>query len=1022
MASIPQQRKSHFLLATVPTLAVWQVRRTWFLLLWITLGLICAVVIACTLPLLSDVMTTAGIRSTLRATPYSADITLDTQTNGLSSSVVQSIHGQFDALLHQYLGNAVDLTQASIISDDFSFSPLRSNSSVTVYGTSMQGAAPHLQILQGQLAGTHQTTPANTIEVMMTPDTAQNLHVSVGSTFALSLQYQVIPPNTDVTDNPPVQHSMRVTAQVAGLFSVPTTHAAYWQGDDFKVVRYTGGREGTLSQYTLLVPDTELLALYDSLHFLNHVDAIHAFNYGGYGLTWHYTLNASLQSNSTLNTLINQLAQLQTTVADSYGDIQNAISSDNPPSYPFLTHVDLAGQLLASGSLQQFRSRIAVAQIPSGVFALLILALVLFFVSLLASLLVERQSGTIAIVRSRGASTTQVFGALLLQSAILGIIALLIGIPVALGTVFLFAQSTLPAIVLDALNIITHNPLQAITNILWYAIVIILVALCTISISLFFAARTNVLSLRRETARSGRLPLWQRFNLDILAGVIALVGYAISVYIGSIGMVLQGDARVLLATPLSLIAPLFLIIGCMFLFLRFFPLLLLLGTRLAIRGRGAVSLLAIAQISRSPRQSLRMTMLLALTIAFVLFTLIYSATESQHIQEIVNYQTGADFSGQLSSSGSSPTQITNQYRSIAGVLSASVGYTDTGVGGDAGLSMEVRAVDAASFGSAVIWPSSDAYKAARPLLAKLVSSRQDATDSITIPAIVDSITAHQMQLHIDSSFTIKLNDTYPDYMQCLIIGVLDSIPAINNRIAPDSQASAIGGVLVDYQTYTKAFAQEAKQNKNTLSAIIAPTINHVWLHTKDDAASIAGIRSALNSSKFHLSSLVDRRLLLTTLQSDPLYLILSSVLTLGTATALLLAVIGNLLASWLRAYTRIANFATLRAIGTTGRQVISILTWEQTIIYITSLLLGCSFGIFLAFSMIPALTLTDVNSNLSDSQLFALQSALATQLVVPPTIPLVLVAVVVIFALALLLMMRVISQPALSQTLRLNED
>ena len=72
--------------------------------------------------------------------------------------------------------------------------------------------------------------------------------------------------------------------------------------------------------------------------------------------------------------------------------------------------------------------------------------------------------------------------------------------------------------------------------------------------------------------------------------------------------------------------------------------------------------------------------------------------------------------------------------------------------------------------------------------------------------------------------------------------------------------------------------------------------------------------------------------------------------------------------------------------------------------------------------MIPALTLTDVNSNLSDSQLFALQSALATQLVVPPTIPLVLVAVVVIFALALLLMMRVISQPALSQTLRLNED
>jgi hypothetical protein len=291
-----------------------------------------------------------------------------------------------------------------------------------------------------------------------------------------------------------------------------------------------------------------------------------------------------------------------------------------------------------------------------------------------------------------------------------------------------------------------------------------------------------------------------------------------------------------------------------------------------------------------------------------------------------------------------------------------------------------------------------------------------------MPAIVDTITAHQLRLSVNSSFTIKFNDTYPDYMQCVIVGVLDSIPTINTRIGLNSGSADTGGVLVDYPTFTKVFAQEAKHNKNTLSAIIPPTINHVWLHTKDDATSVAGIRSALNSSKYRLSSVVDRRLLLTTLQSDPLYLILTSILTLGTATALLLAVIGNLLASWLRAYTRIANFATLRAIGTTGRQVVSILTWEQTIIYVTSFLLGCSFGIFLAYSMIPALTFTDVNSNLSDSQLFALQSALATQLVIPTTLPLVLLAIGVIFALALLLMMRVISQPALSQTLRLNED
>ncbi len=1023
MASITQQRKSHFLLSAITTLAFWQVRRTRFLLLFTTLGMTFAVILASAIPLLSDTMTTAGIRSILRATPYSSDITLSIQTNGLSSSVVHDIHGQFDSLFHQYLGNAIMPTQASITNNDFTFLPPQSNSSLTMYGTSMQQAAPHLHVLQGQLASVNNTTTANGVAVMMTPDTALSLHLNVGSVFHLLMQYIVIPPTTDITGSQPLQNSVEVTAYVAGIFSIPSTSAAYWQGEDFKIVRYAVEGAAPVSQYTLLVPDAGLLALLDHLRSLNHVDAIHAVNYSSYGLTWHYALDASRLTPGSLNMFIDQLSQLQATVYSSYGDIQNNSSTNNLLPYPFLTQVDLSGQLLSSNSLQQFRSRIAVAQIPSGIFTLLILSLILFFVSLLATLFVERQSEAIAIVRSRGASGSQVFGALLLQSAILGIVALLLGIPIAIGIVFLYAQRTLPSTVLDSLDTITHNPLQTITSILWYAVAVVLVAIFTMSISLFFAARMNVLSLRQEATRSSKRPLWQRLNLDIIAGVIALVGYGISLYITSVGAVLQGDAKVLIATPLSLIAPLFLILGCMFLFLRVFPLLLTLGTRLATRGRGAVSLLAIAQIARSPRQSLRMTMLLALAIAFVLFTLIYGATESEHIQEIVAYQTGADFSGQLSSARPSATPIINQYRSIPGVLAASVGYTDVGAGGAAGLSMEVRAVDVASFGSAVLWPSPDAYKTARPLLASLISAPQETT-SITVPAIVDSTTLHQLLLHVGSSFNVKLNGTYPSDMQCLIIGVLDSIPTINNRIAVSSGAgTTTSGVLVDYQTYARAFAQEVKQDKKSLEGpVSSPLLNHVWLHTRDDVTSLTGIRSALNSSKFRLSSLVDRRLLLVTLQTDPLYLILTSVLTLGTATALLLAVIGNLLASWLRAYTRLTNFATLRAIGTTGRQVISILTWEQAIIYITGFLLGGLFGTFLALSMIPALTFTDVNSNLSDKQLFALQSALATHLVVPPTLPLVLLAVVGIFAVALLLMMRVVSQPALSQTLRLNED
>src|SRR5207244_3346103 len=108
--------------------------------------------------------------------------------------------------------------------------------------------------------------------------------------------------------------------------------------------------------------------------------------------------------------------------------------------------------------------------------------------------------------------------------------------------------------------------------------------------------------------------------------------------------------------------------------------------------------------------------------------------------------------------------------------------------------------------------------------------------------------------------------------------------------------------------------------------------------------SLASVRTALDSPKYSNSHLVDRRLLLTTLQSDPLYLVLDGVLILGTATAFLVALVGGVLASWLSARTRRMSYITLQALGATTRQTSNILMWEQAIVYFTGLLLGASWN------------------------------------------------------------------------------
>src|SRR5260221_2777296 len=99
-----QQRPwRRFFALVIPTLAYWQLRRAWFLLLFITLGLVAAVVVTTSIPLFSDVTMTAGLRGLLRGTPDDAGIKLYMQGSGISSTLVQDAHGQLIPLFRQCL-------------------------------------------------------------------------------------------------------------------------------------------------------------------------------------------------------------------------------------------------------------------------------------------------------------------------------------------------------------------------------------------------------------------------------------------------------------------------------------------------------------------------------------------------------------------------------------------------------------------------------------------------------------------------------------------------------------------------------------------------------------------------------------------------------------------------------------------------------------------------------------------------------------------------------------------------------
>ena len=312
-------------------------------------------------------------------------------------------------------------------------------------------------------------------------------------------------------------------------------------------------------------------------------------------------------------------------------------------------------------------------------------------------------------------------------------------------------------------------------------------------------------------------------------------------------------------------------------------------------------------------------------------------------------------------------------------------------------------------------------------MAQFVAQRQTALSNLSVPAIVDASAVQELSLKVGSSFTVSISSLPYSDLTCVVVATVQHIPTINSATISDSNgnsATAVG-VIVDYFAYASLYFQAVHLNQIDTDPILP--VNHIWLHTQNSAVALSKVRHALQASSFHLANLYDRRLLADTLRNDPLYLNLITLLTIGAATALLLALLGNLLATWLYVRTRLAHFVLLRTQGASSQQVAGVLTWEQMIVYSTALLLGLLFGGILSAMVVPGLVFTNIPdggilSDLSRSQFDVLQQIIPSRVVLPLSLGLVFLGLAVIYCLTLSVMTGTIMRTSMSRVLRLNED
>ncbi|MBC7869406.1 MAG: hypothetical protein H7Y09_01095, partial [Chitinophagaceae bacterium] len=258
--------------------------------------------------------------------------------------------------------------------------------------------------------------------------------------------------------------------------------------------------------------------------------------------------------------------------------------------------------------------------------------LVLYFVSLVAGLLVSRQQGEDVVLRSRGMSrqmllTIHFLMWILLAGASFGIGLLLSPYIVRLvgktASFLQFDNNTPPLVVT-----ITQQAL------IYGAITAFLAA----SSGLFLAWRStgqNVNSYRRSSARASQA-WWQRSYLDLM---VLVPGLYVFYNLSRQGGLTAEDP---FSDPLTFLGPTLFALGLTLLFLRIWPFVIRIGAgAMAYTGNIAL-LMALRELTRSIGRYRGTLLMMCFTLSLTGYTASMASTLDRSLRDSVDYRIGAD--------------------------------------------------------------------------------------------------------------------------------------------------------------------------------------------------------------------------------------------------------------------------------------------------------------------------------------------------------------------------------------------
>lgn len=754
----------------------------------------------------------------------------------------------------------------TVLTDGFMYLITGKTARVKVIG--MTGLADHAEIIQGRMFEPGQL-PDGSFEIVCNEECLKTLGMSFGGTYQLQNSF--------------FSAAEPLTVTVVGVFRQASENDSYWSE--------------TMEDYlnALFMDYDTMLGDYLStgLTTLSGAECRYSFDYQKMDL-------------NDLSSVTKAIEEDRTVYSDAGMSFSMGIS-------------DILSEYAVRAA--NLKSMLWILQIPT----IVMLAFYLFMVS---QLNVEQEKNEIAVFKSRGASSAQIFAIYAMEAGVLGLATFIIAPFIGLLLCNFLGVSN------GFLEFVNRTGLAAKLSIdaFIYALIAIVIFFITTMLPIIPASKLSIVKYKQSKAKVVKMALWEKLCIDIILIAGSLIWYYFTAR--SINRLFADGTYVSDGTinPLYFVFSTMFIMGAGLLFIRIYPYLLRLIYYIGKRFWTVPQYIAITSVARSQGGRERFLMLfLSVTFALGIFSANTARAINNSRSDRIYYNTGADvvidayWRLESVDDDSSYVEIDmDDYQNLEGVdIATRVLRTDAKAtcGGVQSNSADLMAIEPGKF-SQTAWFRSDLLpvhwwnycSALVDYKAGVLASRSWEEKGVQLGDVV----------------SVKIAGS--DAVDLTVLAFVDYWPGIN----PSE-------TIADERTGEETQRDFLVCNYNYLRRVTELQPYQIWLKMKDGATSEA-LYADIEAKHLKIQRIIDSSQLLIEEKTDPALQGMNGALTLGFVVIMLMTVIGFLIYWIISIKSRTLQFGVLRAMGVTFREVISTLGWEQLLVSLVSIAMGFVIG------------------------------------------------------------------------------